>query len=63
MPGLRHRRYFKDRAGEARAIPPGAEVRHQCRAAERQTAVAAFGPRKVICDFVQSKPADYESNS
>ncbi len=60
MPGLRHRRHVKDRPAEVRAIPTEAEVRLQFRPAAACTPGA---PRKVKGDFLQSDPADYESNS
>ena len=46
MPGLRRRRHVKDRSGEARAIPTGAEVPPQFRPAERQASRTPALPEK-----------------
>jgi hypothetical protein len=63
MSGVRHRCYIKDRPGKARAIPPRKEVPPQFRPGEPQASRTPDAPRKGIGSFLQSKSADYESNS
>jgi hypothetical protein len=62
MPGLRYRRHLKNFPGQARAVPAEAEVRPEFGPAEQHVARATVRPGKVICDLLQSEPADYESN-